>query len=252
MKKKIIILIIVICVITTIIIVFQKNIKAVRQTEKNSVYEQVLNRIKDKETFNLLIVKSKQNQKELLTMFKYYKKTYSIDYKMIQANKENKDYQALVNKLNIEYNEQDSMFIIIKDGIMNSSLIGSYSELDLKSLLINSGLLDKKYETIDSLIDNSFFKEKYNKENNYNILYIDQNDPNLYEYRSILVQNSIESLIMLKDNANQIETIEYFNKKLGFNDEIYNKLPLVIRIRKDNFLCTPNITKANIVEVMTK
>lgn len=232
MKKKIIIVLIILVIVFTGLVFINKN-------SRSTSTENVIKMIDNKETFNLFISfdESSRNAKIL----KYYKDNYSINYKYIFMNEYDETYEKLIKKLGLEiYKEDRELFTIIKNGSPQHSLIGVFSENNIKNLLIDSKLIDKKYNEIDYLFVDDEFDNYFKQDKLYNVLFIDPGDENLYKYRTMLMQNNIPSLIIYDGNLNSAKTGALFREKLNLDIDISDKLPILIKIKNGKILSSKN------------
>ena len=196
-------------------------------------YSGVINQIDKKETFSVLLTSN--NSANLEKTLNYYEEAYNIKVEYLDINFNNKNFNELVKKTSLNVlDSTQSMFLVIKKGKVAGSLMGDFTEKHIKDLLISSKMISDKYKDIDSLIGNDL--KEYKDKKSYSILYINRNDKDLYEYRKLFVKNNIRSLIMYEGDPNQIKTIDYFNKQLGYKFEPSEKLPILIKIRNNKIL----------------
>ncbi len=214
---------------------------------KDDPYTKIIERINNKETFNLLI--SKNDYYNIEKTLNYYKDVYNINHETIKANYSNSSYKELIKLLGLVItNGDDMVFIIIKEGKIVNSLIGDIEEPDLKRLLIKSKLINKEYEKVDAIMEDDLKKYKNDKE--YNILYISNSDKDLYKYRSLLVKNKIKSLILYANSLNQYNVITELEKALNINEESKIDYPILIKLNKGKL--EKKYTKVNLDNLVEK
>ena len=207
-------------------------------------YEEVVKKINNKESLNLVLIKKDSAMNKV---FEYYEDAYGIKFNRLYVDKNSLGYKQLMKALDQDIEEDNEIiFQIIKDGVPNYIIKGLFSEKDLKKQLIEQKVLGEEYKDIDTFMDSDF---KYNKDETYNVLYINQSDKNIYEYRKLLVKNKIKSLIIYAGNANQIEVENDIKEKLNIKSSLDANLPVLIRIKNNKVIKSySDITLNNIVE----
>lgn len=207
-------------------------------------YEEVVKKINNKESLNLVLIKKDSDMNKV---FKYYEDVYGVKFERLNIDKTSLGYKQLMKALDQDIEEDNEIiFQIIKDGVPNYIIKGLFSEKDLKKQLIEQKVLGEEYKDIDTFMDSDF---KYNKDDTYNVLYINQSDKNIYEYRKLLVKNKIKSLIIYAGNANQIEVENDIKEKLNIKSSLDANLPVLIRIKNNKVIKSySDITLNNIVE----
>ncbi len=244
-NKKLIAMLIItlICIFMTILLSQSNDARAVIST-----YENIINKVDNKESFNLLLQDSHND--DIIEIFNYYHDVYNIEYELLLVDYEDERFAELLEKLSLEMIPQDkSVFIIVEDGKARSTIRGEYSEFHLKEFLINHELIEKTYMHVDAIIYGNF--QEYYKDNNlYCILYIKPDDQNLYEYRELFVHNDIKSLIMYSNYAGSEEAEKYFKEKIDFGDNTVEKLPAIIKFNNGKILDShTNITHKDITRL---
>ena len=86
---------------------------------------------------------------------------------------------------------------------------------------------------------------KYNKDDTYNVLYINQSDKNIYEYRKLLVKNKIKSLIIYAGNITQRDEEQSIREKLNIPNNTYDNLPILIKMKNKEIINSYNNISLN-------
>jgi len=231
MGKKTIVMVIIVLICIFMIILLLKNSDS---KVSLSTYESIINKVNNKESFNLLLQDSDND--DIIEIFNYYHDVYDIEYELLLVDYNNELFNELLEKLSLDMLPQDkSVFIIVKDGKIHSTIRGEYSEFNLKEFLINHELIEKRYMYIDAIIYGNF-QDYYKEDDSYCILYIRSDNQNIYDYRKTLVQNDIKSLIMYTNYAGSEEAEKYFKEKIDFGNNITEKLPAIIKIKQKKIL----------------
>ncbi len=232
-KKRIILLIslIVIVIISIITVTITSN-------SDNNNYQEVIDRINNKETFVLLIT-NKDN--ELLDIMNYYKDVYSVEYTSLDYNNK-KEYNEILKKLSYDGSlDNDSLLKLYKNGEEIAGIEGIFSENDIKILLINNGLIDKEYKEIDSLSLSNI-----DVNNSYNVLYINKDNKDLYEYRKLLVKNKIKSAVVFHGSYDESGLAMMLDEE--YNTFEKDVLPILIKMKKNQIMySTTNIKLKDLV-----
>lgn len=242
MRKKIIIFLLIFITISLLgVTIFNK--KSVRTNPKNDI----ITKIEKKETFNVLLTNG--NNEELVNLFKYYEKAYSLKYSHMKYIYTSSEFNNIMSKLPIKITPDiNNAFLMIEQGSLKYSLLGDFNEEDLKKLLINAHIIDQEYEDIDKLINNDF-KNNYDENKIYSILYLNKNDENLYKYREILVKNKVKTLVMYTNGLNQADIEESLKNQINYGEDITKKLPIIMKVRNNKVMfSTTNITLDNLLE----
>ncbi len=229
-KKTIVMFIIVlICVFMIILLLKNSNDKVVLST-----YESIIDRVDNKETFNLLL--QNNDNDDIIEIFDYYHDVYDIDYKLLLVDYNDERFNELLEKLSLDILPQDkSVFIVVEDGKVRFTIRGEYSEFNLKKFLVDHELIEKRYMYIDAIIYGNF-QDYYKDNNSYCVLYIRPDNQNIYDYRKTLVRNDIRSIIMYPNYAGSEEAEKYFKEKIDFGNNINEKLPAIIKIKQKKIL----------------
>ena len=231
-KKVIIILSIVILMVLGVLLLMQRHPEA-------NYYKEVLDKISNEETFNILIVNESDTNKtarDTAKIFEYYKDLYGVKYIRVDGNVKDSDYMKLIKKIDSNLNGQEPIiFSMFDTGKPVGNMIGEFKEPILRDYFINNKIISEEYKDIDVVMDNNLVKYLKSKKS-YCILYIDPSNNNSFAYRKILVDNKIRSLIMYTGQANQIEIEKYFKEKLKITGDVSEKLPMTIKIRSNKVL----------------
>ena len=86
---------------------------------------------------------------------------------------------------------------------------------------------------------------KYNKDEIYNVLYINASDKNIYEYRKLLVKNKIKSLIIYAGNITQRDEEQSIREKLNIPNNTYDNLPILIKMKNKEIINSYNNISLN-------
>ena len=227
-KKIIISLIVIGLIIISVIGVLLNNQKHPMQTTS---YNKVIKKINKKETFNILI--TDKDTMDLRMILNYYENVYDIDVDYLDLDPKDAKFNDLMKKVSIDFLPSfKSIFITVKGGKITGSIMGEFNEPNVKDLLVESKTIGKEYKDIDTVIIKN--SKNYSKDS-YTILYINQDDKDLYKYRELLVKNKIKSVI-LYPNTSEIKEVESLNKELGYGYDINDKLPTLIRIKDKKIL----------------
>ena len=199
-------------------------------------YSKVIKKIDDKETFNILI--TDKDTSDLRPILNYYENAYNIEVDYLNLNPKDEKFKDFFKKTSIEFMDSfKSIFIVVKDGKITSSIMGEFDESSIKDLLINSKTIGKEYKDIDTVIIKNL--KNYSKEP-YTILYINKDNKDLYKYRELLVKNKIKSVI-LYSGTGEIKEVKAIEKELGFDRNVNDKLPTLIKINQCSIYSLPGI-----------
>ena len=241
MNKKALIAIISVCIILVIgvLLIIQRN----PMTKTN--YDSILKKLDNKEDFVLLLI---DKDSEMNEVFQYYIDVYDLDIEYLYNDKTNNQYNEIIKRLNLtESSDNEITLLKIKKGHFNNGEIGLFGEAAIKNFLIENELIDKSYAEIDTAIE-SDFKDYYQDEKSYCVLYINSSNEDLYIYRKELVKNKIRSLVLYVGNIEQMEAEKYFQEELGFDDS-NDQLPAVIKVRQNKVLyASANVTVKDLVK----
>ena len=203
-------------------------------------YEEVVKKINNKESLNLVLIKKDSAMNKV---FEYYEDAYGIKFNRLYVDKNSLGYKQLMKALDQDIEEDNEIiFQIIKDGVPNHIIKGLFSEKDLKKQLIEQKVLGEEYKDIDTFMDSDF---KYNKDETYNVLYINQSDKNIYEYRKLLVKNKIKSLIIYAGNITQRNEEQSIREKLNIPNNTYDNLPILIKMKNKEIINSYNNISLN-------
>ena len=176
-------------------------------------------------------------------VFEYYEDAYGIKFNRLYVDKNSLGYKQLMKALDQDIEEDNEIiFQIIKDGVPNHIIKGLFSEKDLKKQLIEQKILGEEYKDIDTFMDSDF---KYNKDETYNVLYINASDKNIYEYRKLLVKNKIKSLIIYAGNITQRDEEQSIREKLNIPNNTYDNLPILIKMKNKEIINSYNNISLN-------
>jgi len=251
-KKRIIIIIAVVLIIIALVLGLllnhDKPKPVVIDEEYNNQIKSIINMINDKKTFNIYFYSKDSNSLE--NVLNYYKDIFSIEYESLEMNFDNDIYKSLVDKLDVDISSRDELaFVVIKDGSVDYSINGLFSENNLRNLLIQAKLIDPLYKTIDYLFNDDEFEKYYSSGELYSILYINSDNKDLYEYRKIFLENKEKSLILYSERLDSIKTSVSFEEEFNILDETTEKLPILIKIKNNKVVSKEyNVSLDNFAE----
>lgn len=246
--------VIIICILLGLLCIVLFMLNASNHKPKLETYndkvQNIINKIENKESFNLFIY-SENDDSQLIKDLEYYSKVYNLEYDSIKKNYKNELYKLMISKIDADLSEaDDAAFLIVKNGKVDYGINGLFSENNLRRILIQSNIISKEYEDIDHLLYDSEVKDYYNKNELYNVLYISSNDKNLYKFREILVNEKIKSLIVYSNSLESVDTSTSFEEQLGILDEAEKKLPILMHIKNNRILNSfENVTVEHLVEI---
>lgn len=227
-KKIIISLIVIGLIIISVIGVLLNNQKHPMQTTS---YNKVIKKIDKKKTFNILITDKETS--DLRPVLNYYENVYDIDVDYLDLDPKDAKFNEFMKKVSIDFPPSlKSIFITVKDGKITGSIMGWFNESNIKDLLVESKTIGKEYKDIDTVIIKNL--KSYSKEP-YTILYINKDNKDLYKYRELLVKNKIKSVI-LYPGTGEIKEVKAIEKELGFDRNVNDKLPTLIKIKNKKVL----------------
>ncbi len=254
MKSKSIVIIICSILIIIVGIVMSTFITKDKETVKyDSAYDdqinEIIKRMDNKESFNLYL-HSHSDGSDIVKVLDYYKDMFSIEYDNVEMKFKNKTFKSLVKKLGINIVDSDQhAYVVITKGVIDYSINGVFSEIDLRRLLITAKKIGKKYDSIDRLVNDTDFKKYYSKDEVYNVLYVLNDDTNLFKYREILCKNKVNSLVVYSGLLDSEETSTMFDNKLGISEGDNKKFPILIKVRKNKIISTKtNVSLDNLAK----
>lgn len=236
MKKGIIIIIFAIIIITVGVLL---TVLEEKPTKKANIYDDKVNKIieklDNKESFNLFLY-SRNEESGLVDVLNYYKKVFSIEFDKLEINFSNEAFKSLVNRLDIDIVDSDeTAFIIIDNGIVDSSINGVFSETSLRRQLIKANIIGPEYNHIDYLANDDDFKKYYASNKMFNILYINNNSDS-YKYRELLLKNKVNSLVIYFGELDSDETSTMLEHELNLEDDSTKKLPILIKTQNHKII----------------
>lgn len=218
-KMKIIcVFLIIFCLVIFGIIAFNDNKNSIIYTD--NIYKKVDN----KDDFLVLITDSNNEiGKDIEQIMDYYAKNYNLDILRFYTNKASKkEYQAFLENLDADFPEYIiPMLLIFVDGECKVFINGLFSEENMRSYLIETGLIDDSYNSKDQSIDYEQFEKMYIS-----------NDKNLF----VLFDNYNETY-NIRDNMLEISAdfdFKYYSVcgTVSYGASIYSKLR--VDAEKDN------------------
>lgn len=213
-------------------------------SRKNTSYSEIIKKIDSKKSFNILI--TDKDTAYLKPVLNHYKSSYNIEVEYLNLNPKDEKFEDFFKRTSIKFIDSfKSLFIVIKDGEVIGSLVGEFNETNIKDLLIENNVIDKEYQNIDTVITKNI---KNHIDGEYTILYVNKDDKEQYKYRELFVKNKIKSVVIYSGTTDASELMS-LNKELGYENNIDEKLPAVIKTRngKIEYVKT-NVTLDNLIE----
>lgn len=241
-KKPIIILVLILLIVG---VISWKSF-SIKPSKKLTIYETILERMNNGESFNLLIGNGKRE--DLKQMLDYYSDAYGLKIIYLKSDINDTNYSKILLELGLESPVDEQLeFQIIRNGKPYSGTGGILDESEFQAFFIKQKLISEEYKDIDHIL--SFdFKAYYNQDKTYCVLYDNLDSESSYKFRKLLVKNKINSLI-LYIGSSDISTVEYLKKQLGLDRDFIKKLPIAIKIRNNQVLSSVNnVTLDNLVD----
>lgn len=233
MKNKKIIIIVCILIFCSIIslvgFVLHKNAKLANQ------YYEIINRIDSKETFDFVLLRNMDGEKEAID---YYKEVYGLKFELLDIDLANDKCRELINKLdsNINANDKASFYVVVEEGQIPTFLMGYFSEESLREYFLNYNIIDKKYVDIDAYANDATFNNYFMSDKEHFVLFTYYDDSDLNAYRKILKDNDIPSFILFPNYSDQNETQQTIEKLLGLKENEDIRLPVLLKVKSGKVL----------------
>lgn len=197
--KKLLIVIVVILFMILVPVFFNKN----TGTENQNYFVEIDEKIKNKDTFIILVYDSAPNEpenefcihcEEGVTLLNYYHELYNLDVFYFDKYKTTKDdYDELVKYFS-KYFDLNAGYlpiptsILIKDGEWKSAVSYCHVENDLKSALVDYKFIDENDSKVEKQINSENYKNII-KEDKYSFIVFHN-----YEKESILYRKKLVDL----------------------------------------------------------
>lgn len=209
--------------------------------------DRIVSRMDKKDSFNIYVTDdSKINENSTMD---YYKDVYDMDIEYFNISKKGeKKYDALLDLLVMKKSLINLPFFVnIKNGEVNSSMVGLGAEENLKEYLVSNNLISGKYKDIDNILSDEEFN-KIIKEKKDEILLYSNGSKEIFKVRKKLLGSNYKYSILSAGLASSI------GAELSIMDKYENlKGICLIKIEKGKIVGKEeNITDRNVIEKISK